>query len=61
VGGNARRHRFHPAHGQDPHTPEQGGAQLFTGSLEAVERSRAFSGPGEEVFEDRDKHLAARN
>lgn len=36
-------------------------SQLFTGSMEAVERSRAFSGPGEEVFEDRDKHLASRN
>lgn len=34
-------------------------SQLFTGSLEAVERSRAFSGPGERAFEDREKTLAA--
>ncbi|MFJ6077191.1 mechanosensitive ion channel family protein [Pseudarthrobacter sp. NPDC092419] len=46
---------------QDPRSPDRGESQLFTGSLEAVERSRAFSGPGEDVFEDRDKHLASRN
>ncbi|MFB0837727.1 MULTISPECIES: hypothetical protein [unclassified Arthrobacter] len=40
----------------DPHE-----SQLFTGSIEAVERSRAFSGPGEEVFEERDRNLASRN
>jgi len=40
----------------DPHE-----SQLFTGSIEAVERSRAFTGPGDEVFEDRDKNLASRN
>lgn len=40
----------------DPHE-----SQLFTGSIEAVERSRAFTGPGDEVFEDRDRNLAARN
>jgi small-conductance mechanosensitive channel len=40
----------------DPHE-----SQLFTGSIEAVERSRAFTGPGDEVFEDRDKTLASRN
>ncbi len=40
----------------DPHD-----SQLFTGSVEAVERSRAFSGPGEDVFEDRDKSIAAQN
>ncbi|MCU1548456.1 MAG: mechanosensitive ion channel, partial [Arthrobacter sp.] len=45
-----------PRHPSDPHD-----SQLFTGSLEAVERSRAFSGPGEEVFEDRDKTIAAQN
>lgn len=40
----------------DPHD-----SQLFTGSIQAVERSRAFSGPGERVFEDREKTLAARD
>ena len=40
----------------DPHE-----SQLFTGSIEAVERSRAFTGPGEEVFEERDRNLAAHN
>ncbi len=45
--------RHHPA---DPHD-----SQLFTGSIEAVQRSRAFSGPGEDVFEDRDRTIAARN
>jgi hypothetical protein len=44
---------WHPA---DPHD-----SQLFTGSIEAVQRSRAFSGPGEEVFEDRDKTIASKN
>jgi small-conductance mechanosensitive channel len=43
-----------------PHTdPHE--SQLFTGSVEAVERSRAFTGPGEDVFEDRDKTLSSRN
>lgn len=37
----------------DPHD-----SQLFTGSVEAVQRSRAFSGPGEDVFEDRDRSIA---
>ncbi|WP_258805044.1 mechanosensitive ion channel family protein [Pseudarthrobacter sp. NS4] len=40
----------------DPHE-----SQLFTGSIEAVERSRAFTGPGDEVFEDRDRTLASKN
>jgi len=40
----------------DPHD-----SQLFTGSIEAVQRSRAFSGPGEDVFEDRDKSISAQN
>ncbi|MGO4490809.1 mechanosensitive ion channel family protein [Arthrobacter sp. 2YAF22_2] len=39
----------------DPHD-----SQLFTGSIEAVQRSRAFTGPGEDVFEDRDKSIAAQ-
>jgi small-conductance mechanosensitive channel len=36
-------------------------SQLFTGSIEAVQRSRAFTGPGEDVFQDRDQTLASRN
>jgi hypothetical protein len=43
----------HPA---DPHD-----SQLFTGSIEAIQRSKAFTGPGEEVFEDRDRSVAAQN
>ncbi|MDN4644257.1 mechanosensitive ion channel family protein [Arthrobacter sp. PsM3] len=49
----ADEHSRHPA---DPHD-----SQLFTGSIEAIERSKAFTGPGEEVFEDRDKNIAAQN
>src|SRR5690606_2340168 len=29
-------------------------SRLFTGSLQAVERSKAFSGPGQEVIEERE-------
>ncbi|HEX9226811.1 MAG TPA: mechanosensitive ion channel domain-containing protein, partial [Arthrobacter sp.] len=43
-------------HPSDPHD-----SQLFTGSIEAIQRSKAFTGPGEEVFEDRDKSVAAQN
>jgi hypothetical protein len=49
----ADEHSRHPA---DPHD-----SQLFTGSIEAIQRSKAFTGPGEEVFEDRDKSIAAQN
>ncbi|MDQ1624440.1 MAG: hypothetical protein QOH19_2858 [Actinomycetota bacterium] len=45
-----------PRHPADPHD-----SQMFTGSIEAVARSRAFSGPGEEVFEDREKTIAAQD
>ncbi|MFS0715722.1 mechanosensitive ion channel domain-containing protein [Arthrobacter sp. 1P04PC] len=46
----------------DPRTPtDPHDSQLFTGSLEAVERSKAFAGPGEDVFEDRDKSAASQN
>ncbi|CAN7233779.1 mechanosensitive ion channel [Arthrobacter sp. LjRoot78] len=48
-----------PVHARQQSDPQD--SQLFTGSLEAIERSRAFTGPGEEVFEDRDKTLSARN
>ena len=43
-------------HPSDPHD-----SQLFTGSIEAIQRSRAFTGPGEDVFEDRDKSIATQN
>ncbi|MBT1002287.1 mechanosensitive ion channel family protein [Paenarthrobacter sp. DKR-5] len=49
-GSAARRVARRPA---DPHE-----SQLFTGSVEAVERSKAFTGPGEAVFEERDRNLA---
>ncbi|MBP1137414.1 small-conductance mechanosensitive channel [Arthrobacter sp. PvP023] len=49
----------HPGHARPQSGPQD--SQLFTGSVEAIERSRAFTGPGEEVFEDRDKTLSARN
>ncbi|MFE4230304.1 mechanosensitive ion channel family protein [Arthrobacter sp. NPDC056886] len=45
----------HPRH-PDPHD-----SQLFTGSIEAIQRSKAFSGPGEDVFEDRDNAIASQN
>ncbi|BCW66000.1 mechanosensitive ion channel protein MscS [Arthrobacter sp. NicSoilB4] len=43
-------------HPSDPHD-----SQLFTGSIEAIQRSKAFTGPSEEVYEDRDKSIAAQN
>lgn len=43
----------------DAHPRQPSDSQLFTGSIEAVERSRAFTGPGEQVFEDREKTLSA--
>jgi small-conductance mechanosensitive channel len=48
-----------PVHARQQSDPQD--SQLFTGSVEAIERSRAFTGPGEEVFEDRDKTLSARS
>jgi small-conductance mechanosensitive channel len=45
----------HPRQPTDPHD-----SQLFTGSIEAVERSRAFTGPGDQVFEDREKTLSTQ-
>lgn len=39
----------------DPHD-----SALFTGSIEAVERSRAFSGPGNDAFEEREKNIASQ-
>lgn len=31
-------------------------SQLFTGSIDAVERNRSFAGPGQDAWEDRDEH-----
>ena len=45
------------AHHRQPSDPHD--SQLFTGSIEAVQRSRAFTGPGEQAFEDREKTLSA--
>lgn len=33
--------------------PKADESQLFTGSIDAVERNKAFTGPGEQVFEER--------
>lgn len=33
-------------------------ARLFTGSVEALERSRSFAGPGEDVIAEREEHAA---
>ncbi|WP_448058922.1 mechanosensitive ion channel domain-containing protein [Cellulomonas hominis] len=35
-------------------------ARLFTGSIDAIERSRAFSGPGQDVIEEREQTAHAR-
>ena len=42
-----------PRRGSQAPAEETGASQLFTGSLEAVNRRRAFSGPGEHAYEDR--------
>ncbi len=42
-------------HGVDPE--DAGAAQLFTGSIDAVERNRSFSGPGQDAWEDRDERV----
>jgi small-conductance mechanosensitive channel len=46
---------------EHPHHPDPHDSQLFTGSIEAIQRSKAFSGPGEDVFEDRDAAIASQN
>jgi hypothetical protein len=33
-------------------------ARLFTGSVEALERSRSFAGPGQDVIDEREEHAA---
>ncbi|WP_233571590.1 mechanosensitive ion channel domain-containing protein [Cellulomonas triticagri] len=47
------------AHAAVP-APESGqqDARLFTGSVEAMERSRSFAGPGEDVIAEREEHAA---
>ncbi|SFB24900.1 mechanosensitive ion channel domain-containing protein [Cellulomonas marina] len=40
-------------------TPAPAGSGLFTGSLAAVERSRAFAGPGDDVIAERERTAAA--
>ena len=63
LGATGRRHRAGPG---APDAPEQTvrldqgrDSNLFTGSLWAVERSKAFTGPGEEVIAERE-HTAER-
>ena len=41
--------------GSDP--VDTGASQLFTGSIDAVERNRSFSGPGQDAWEDRDERV----
>lgn len=64
-GGTSTRRQQSPrgpgSPGHDGSPADAHESQLFTGSIEAVQRSRAFTGPGEDVFEDRDKTLASRN
>lgn len=55
--GSPRRPQLE-AHSRQPADPHD--SQLFTGSIEAVQRSRAFTGPGEQAFEDREKTLSAQ-
>ena len=54
--GQEIRHRSSTHRHPDPQD-----SQLFTGSIEAIQRSRAFSGPGDDVFEDRDNAIASKN
>lgn len=42
-------------HGGDPEDTRT--SQLFTGSIDAVERNRSFAGPGADVWEDRDERV----
>jgi hypothetical protein len=49
------------ATGEAHRLPDPQDSQLFTGSIEAIQRSKAFSGPGEDVFEDRDNAIASQN
>ena len=49
------------ATGEHPRHADPQDSQLFTGSIEAIQRSKAFSGPGDDVFEDRDNAIASQN
>lgn len=44
-----------------PVVKDRSDSQLFTGSLEAVERSHAFVGPGEAAFQERNRHISQQN
>jgi hypothetical protein len=48
----------HAAVAPDATTGQQD-ARLFTGSVEAMERSRSFTGPGQDVIDEREEHAAA--
>nr|WP_276581861.1 mechanosensitive ion channel domain-containing protein [Cellulomonas sp. RIT-PI-Y] len=50
-----------PSVAPEPHPVTAGMAQdarLFTGSVEAEERSRSFAGPGQDVIDQREEHAA---
>jgi small-conductance mechanosensitive channel len=49
-----------PGDGPGEHPAETGqqDARLFTGSVEAMERSRSFAGPGQDVIDEREEHAA---
>ena len=49
------RDMLRPRAGGDPEDTST--SQLFTGSIDAVERNRAFAGPGNDAWEDRDEHV----
>ncbi|CAI3793611.1 mechanosensitive ion channel family protein [Pseudarthrobacter sp. MM222] len=59
--GSRRPGKLSAADEPSRHPADPRDSQLFTGSIEAVQRSRAFSGPGGDVFEDRDKTIVAQN
>lgn len=50
-----RRTEVPHLHGGDPEDTRT--SQLFTGSIDAVERNRSFAGPGADVWEDRDERV----
>ncbi len=59
--------RLLPVAGRVPGTrgktvpPERTDTGLFTGSIEAVQRSQAFTGPGEDAFRERDRTVRKHN
>ena len=44
-----------------PVHPERTDTGLFTGSIEAVQRSQAFTGPGEDAFQERNRTVRKHN